>query len=105
KKRNPIIVYSLVFSSQARKEFLEAYYWYKDQSPGLGKRFEQVMDRQLQIIRKRPFLFQERKLDYRECVVPVFTFIIIYKLFPKENEILILSVFHTSRSPDNKYKK
>lgn len=96
-------MYDLVFSSRAEAEFIEAFYWYEERTPGVGRRFEQIVDQQLQLLKENPFVFQEINRTYRECVLPVFPFVIIYKCYLERNEILILSIFHTAQNPKDKF--
>jgi len=96
--------YSIIFHPKAEKEFLESVNWYENALWGLGDNFITETTVILKHIQNNPVLFQKKKLQLREAPVKNFPFIIIYKINEKENIIMILSVFHTSRNPGKKPK-
>src|SRR5699024_2702707 len=97
--------YTLIFHPEAEKEFIESRTWYEEKSTGLGLRFERIVEKQLTIIEDNPLLFAKKRKEFRECPVPVFPFVLVYKIYPQEKKILIISIFHTSRSPSKKQKR
>ena len=79
--------------------------WYETQQEGLGERFEQETEKQIEKIIANPLLYHLSKGNYRESLIDHFPFTIVYVLNKKENTIYISSVFHTSRNPKGKYRK
>ena len=81
----------------ARLEFDKAANWYEAQQPGLGAKFTQAVDGILSQIADRPYLHPIIHRDTRRQVVPVFPFCVYYRV--RKQEIVVLSIFHTSRDP------
>jgi plasmid stabilization system protein ParE len=96
--------YTVLFLAKARKELAASWSWYEDRKKGLGDRFiNVVMDKVLQI-GKTPDRYSKRIKNYYEAVVPVFPYLIIYRVNKKKKVVAIVSVFHTRRSPAKKLK-
>ena len=75
--------------------------FYESRSKGLGKRFFIYLKSYYKILKTNPEIFEVKKPPfYRELPMSKFPFVIIYEIF--ENEVLIHSVFHTSRNPNAK---
>lgn len=88
---------------KARTELLEAWEWYEDRQEGLGDRFkDQVFQKITQLI-QTPDRYPERKKSFREVRTDVFPYLIIYKIARKKRVVIIVSIFHTHRSPKKKY--
>jgi plasmid stabilization system protein ParE len=94
---------SLIQAPKAQKEILEAFKWYEEEQPGLGDRFANEVRKKIALILENP-LHYPLKGKYREIKIEVFPFLIIYKYNEPTNTIIVVSVFHTSRHPKNKYR-
>jgi len=86
---------------RAQKEILDAWEWYEDQQPGLGDRFKKELHKKIQYILGNPLHYPVKK-KYREALMDVFPYLIVFKIDKYKDQILILSVFHTSRHPKKK---
>lgn len=95
--------YTVRYNSKAEIEYYEAFDWYEKRSPGLGDRFEFFVENSIHYIVNNPFIYPDKKYNCRECCVENFPYLIIYKVYPELKIILIVSIFHTSRRPSNKY--
>ena len=93
-----------VLLDRARHELIEAWEWYEDKQTGLGDKFTKEVYDSINHIANHPKHFPERKRPYRESVVKIFPYVIIYRILEKEKLIAISSIFHTSRNPRKKYK-
>ncbi|EOR96541.1 hypothetical protein ADIARSV_0270 [Arcticibacter svalbardensis MN12-7] len=98
-------MYNIRFHPAAETEYLEAYQWYEERLEGLGQRFSHAVEKQISLISKKPEQYQLKKRDCRESKVEVFPYIIVFKMYPERNEILITAIFHTSRKPVKKFRK
>jgi plasmid stabilization system protein ParE len=96
-------IYGAIFSSRAQKEIAESWNWYEDRQPGLGDRFLKEITDHVHKIEQTPNRFPTRFKSYKETPVPVFPFLIIYRINEKKKIIRIVSIFHTSRNPKKKY--
>jgi plasmid stabilization system protein ParE len=95
--------FSLLVSSKAQKELELSWEWYEDRQQGLGDRFTTAVIQQLNTIVKNPEAFSVKHKTYREAKVPVFPFVIVYKVHNRRKLIEAISIFHTSRSAETKY--
>jgi plasmid stabilization system protein ParE len=96
-------IYRTIFSSKAQREIAESWNWYEDRQLGLGDRFLNEIAEHIRKIEQTPIKFPIRFKSYRETPVPVFPFLIIYRINEKKKIIRIVSIFHTSRNPTRKY--
>ena len=82
---------------EARAEFDQATDWYEQQRTGLGTAFvtrvRDVFDRIAADPQRHAMVYR----DVRKVLVPKFPYVVLYREAP--GEILIVSVFHTSRDP------
>ncbi len=94
--------YSVLFHPLAIVEYLDSVRWYENKMIGLGNDFVFEIENVIDLIEKKPKLFQIKKAGIREAIVKHFPYLIIYKIVEKEKHVQILSVFHTSRNPNLK---
>ena len=97
--------FSLTFHPKAEKEYLESVAWYEDALIGLGQEFVDEIETTFDHISKNPFLFPVKKIKHREAVVKKFPFVIVFVVDQKQLSVTILSVYHTSRNPGEKFRK
>ncbi len=96
--------YTVIFLSRALQELTEAWEWYENRKSGLGDEFKDRLINRVKNIKSYPERFPERKKAFREIKLKTFPYLIIYKIDNKRKVIAIVSVFHTSRNPNKKYK-
>ena len=96
------MIYSTEFLKKARLELAEAWEWYEDRQPGLGDRFKQHVFNCIQIIEQHPEQYPERRKNYREAIVKIFPYLVIYRIHKRKKVVAIVSVFHTRRKPRKK---
>ncbi|MEP6844662.1 MAG: type II toxin-antitoxin system RelE/ParE family toxin [Panacibacter sp.] len=97
--------YKTIFLARAKKELLDAWFWYEERQIGLGDRFRNEIFKRIQVIEQNPERFPERKRHYRETMIRTFPFLIIYRIDKKERQVIISSIFHGRRNPKKKYRK
>ncbi len=97
--------FTIILHPKAEKEYLDSVEWYEQSLIGLGEEFINEVGVVIKQIENNPFLFQKKKLQFREAVVKRFPYLIIYRINQKNMEIDILSVFHCSQNPNKKTKK
>jgi ParE toxin of type II toxin-antitoxin system, parDE len=59
---------------------MDAWQWYEDRQPGLGDRFKQEVFSCIHIIEKHPERYPERKKHYKEALVNIFPYLLIYRI-------------------------
>jgi toxin ParE1/3/4 len=82
----------------ARQEYDEAIDWYEQQA-GLGTMFIARVREVFQRIAANPRLHPKVYQDIRKAVVRKFPYTVLYQEEP--NEVIVVSVFHTSRDPSS----
>jgi plasmid stabilization system protein ParE len=96
--------FSAILSVRAQKEIISAWEWYEERQQGLGDRLIKELTHRIQLIEQNPGRYPTRYKSYKESPVPVFPFLIIYRLNKKKKLVRIVSVFHTSLNPQKKFK-
>jgi plasmid stabilization system protein ParE len=87
----------VVLLPEAQNEFDEAVDWYENQQPGLGADLLAAVREAIDQIRTSPRLHAIVHKEARMAIVPRFPYAVFYRIAP--NSIVVISVFHTSRSP------
>lgn len=95
------MVFKIKILPLAENEIDESIEFYENRSKGLGKQFLTYLKSHLQVLKTHPELFEIKKEPgYRELTLVKFPFVIIYEII--NDEVIIYSVFHTSRNPERK---
>jgi len=97
------MTFQTVWSTRSRNELDAAWQWYENKLHGLGDRFVEEVLTRIRTIEKEPLKAIQRKPPFRESMVKVFPYLIIYRIDNRNNVIFIQSVFHTKRNPRRKY--
>jgi plasmid stabilization system protein ParE len=87
----------VVLRRVAEGEFDDAIAWYEGQREGLGNEFRATIEDHFQQIADHPEWFTKVRGEVRRAVVRRFPFVIHFLV--EEERIVVLSVFHTSRDP------
>lgn len=96
---------TLKILEDADREYAEAAEWYEKQKEGLGERFIDVIQRRLRIIQQYPERYPRKKGDFREAVVKIFPYVVVYTFYKRKKMVVINSIFHTRRNPRMKYRR
>lgn len=93
-------MYSLKIDIDAFKDIQQTVEWYELQLKGLGQRYKQQTKKQINSLKKDPYLFSIKYNEIRCRKIEKFPFLIHYKIDEEQKFILVFAVFHTSRSPE-----
>lgn len=63
------------------------------------------VNKRLNEIAQHPDRFAKRKGNYREVVIAVFPYVIIYEILEKGQIVFVSYIFHVKRNPRLKYKR
>ncbi|MBD3614976.1 MAG: type II toxin-antitoxin system RelE/ParE family toxin [Gracilimonas sp.] len=89
----------MILTPQAENDFEDAYSWYENQDPGLGKEFARCVDVKLTSILRVPHQYQ---LIYentvRRALVGRFPFSIYF--VDEEDSVTVFAVLHQHRNPE-----
>jgi len=91
--------HQISFIKQALFDIEEAVLWYEEQREGLSFDFELCLDAGLAEISRNPDSFQKKHKEIRILFISRFPYGIHYVV--RNSEIIVIAVFHTSRSPKN----
>jgi plasmid stabilization system protein ParE len=95
----------LNYSQKAREEFKDAVEWYEEKEDGLGTDLEKEILDKVEMITKYPLRYPVKRGDYRQTLIKRFPYLIVYRYNKMKHQITIISFFHTSRNPKNKYRQ
>ena len=87
----------VAFDPDARAEFLAAVEYYEESQVGLGRRFREAVETEVESIGAMPFRFRVLHAPFRRCLIPKFPYSIIFAIEP--NFVLIMAVAHAKRKP------
>jgi toxin ParE1/3/4 len=93
----------VVFIKEALLDVEEIVLWYEDQRKGLSYDFELCLEVGIHEIQRNPDAFQKRYKSVKIRFIQRFPYGIHYII--EKNKIIVLGVFHTSRSPKNWLKR
>jgi toxin ParE1/3/4 len=96
-------VYKIHFIKEALFDIEDVVLWYEEQRIGLSYDFELCLEAGIDTILRNPTAFQKRYKNIKVRFISRFPFGIHYRV--EENEITVIGVFHTSRSPKNWSKR
>ncbi len=96
-------MHKISFTKEALFDLEDIVVWYEEQRIGLSHDFELCLEVGVAEISRNPNHFQKRYKKVKVRFISRFPFGIHYLI--KENEVVILGVFHTSRSPKNWSKR
>ena len=85
--------HATILSSRAQKEITEAWNWYEDRQPGIGDRFLRDVRVRIEKIEQSPERYPTRFRSYKETPVPVFPFLIIYRINKGKNSLELFQYF------------
>lgn len=90
---------SLILTEKAEKDLDDAYQWYEEQEPGLGKEFIRSVDTKIANITRHPLNHPVVQNEIvRRALVNRFPFSIYFE--NEEELITIFAILHQRRSPD-----
>ena len=94
--------YKLILHELAIEEAKEAYEYYEIKQIGLGERFNNEVEKRIEIIQNNPKHFRKFKKDIRQLKIDIFPYVLVYKILGET--ILLQCIFHTSRNPKLKIR-
>ena len=97
------MIYRIQFTKDALLDIEDIVVWYEEQREGLSYDFELCLEAGINEISRIPSAFQKRYKHVKIRFISRFPYGIHYLM--KENEIIIIGIFHTSRSPKNWSKR
>lgn len=95
------MAYNIVVDPNAISDITESIDWYNNTVPGLGLKYYKQLQFVFKTISKNPYLFSVRYKNHRTAVVKKFPHMVHYFIDTEKDLVVVTSVLHTSRKPDN----
>src|SRR5689334_17888871 len=89
--------YQVVPQTEAQQEIQEAYQWYKNKQPGLGRDFLLALDERFATIERDPTAYPVVYKEVRRALLRRFPYGLYYII--DRMTIVVLACFHASRDP------
>jgi plasmid stabilization system protein ParE len=96
-------MHKIQFTKETLFDIEAVVIWYEEQRLGLSYDFELCLEAGIEEVLRNPEAFQKRYKQVKIRFISRFPFGIHYVII--ENQITIIGVFHTSRSPKNWSKR
>ena len=96
-------MYKIHFVKEALFDIEDIVLWYEEQRMGLSYDFELCLEAGVDAILRNPDAFQKKYRNIKVRFISRFPYGIHYRF--EKNEIIVIGVFHTSRSPKNWSKR
>jgi mRNA-degrading endonuclease RelE of RelBE toxin-antitoxin system len=97
--------YKIELHPEAIEELKDSYQWYEERSEGLGVRFISSLNKRLNEIAEYPERYTKKKGNYREALIDVFPYVVIYEVLKLKKVVFVSYIFHAKRNPKLKYKR
>ncbi|QBN19064.1 type II toxin-antitoxin system RelE/ParE family toxin [Flavobacterium nackdongense] len=86
--------------TDALNDIEETFEWYEMQSKGLGLRYKNQVKKQINALKKNPYLFSIKYNQIRCRKIEKFPFLIHFLINENTKFVTVFAVFHTSRNPE-----
>lgn len=96
-------MHKLRFVKEALFDVEDIVLWYEEQRVGLSYDFELCLEAGIDTILRNPNAFQKKYKNVKILFISRFPYGIHYRF--ENEEIIVLGIFHTSRSPKNWSKR
>lgn len=93
--------FQVIILEKAFQEIKNARNYYENNQINLGTSFTKEVFSILEILESNPLLFPIKFDNIREAVIKKFPFVVVFEVLTN-NEIIVLSVFHFRRNPNDK---
>ena len=92
--------FQLKIDTDALNDIQETFEWYEIQLKGLRLRYKNQAKKQINSLKKDPYLFSIKYNEIRCRKIDKFPFLIHYLINENTNSVTVFAVFHTSRNPE-----
>jgi plasmid stabilization system protein ParE len=95
--------YVILFQPKALAEYEEAVTWYRNNSIEAAENFKVAVEERLTALKSEPDRYRNTYKEFYEIALNKYPYILIYLIDETKKNVIISSVFHTKRNPDNKF--
>ncbi|MBN2890677.1 MAG: type II toxin-antitoxin system RelE/ParE family toxin [Bacteroidales bacterium] len=97
------MIYKVEITDEAKADLKEGIIWYKNKNSNLVEDFVSKVEKAVKTISENPLQFVALYKNSRKFKIDRFPYNIIYII--KEEKVIIFSIMHTSRNPQNWQKR
>ena len=90
--------FKIVIEPRALSDAQSAIDYYNEKQIGLGKKFNNALDKHILSLSKNPF-YQLKYKDYRALPIKKFPYLIIFFIDEKTDTVFITAIFNTNQNP------
>ncbi len=94
------MAYLLEIKQEAKDDIVKGFLWYESKKEGLGTKLVSEIESVIEYIGIYPFHYQIRTKSFREAVLKIFPFVVVYEV--NQNKVIVYSVFPTRKNPSSK---
>lgn len=91
--------YSVHFFESVKLDIRQAKEWYKNQNPGLEKRFALEIKKAIARLQKNPKIYEIRYKNIRSVFTAAFPYAIYFFIDDELSQIVIIAILHQARNP------
>lgn len=91
--------YNVKIEPEALADIQQITDWYNQQQPGLGRRFQKTIIKQVDNLNKNPHIHTVRYKQIRCALVKKFPYMVHFYINDNTDTIEVLAVISTSRNP------
>jgi plasmid stabilization system protein ParE len=96
--------YKALLMPRAFKERNEIIIWYAERSHDATKNFIKEFGETIDKICSVPYQYRNVHKNFREILMKKYPYYLVYLIDEENAHVRILTVYHTSRNPKNKYR-
>lgn len=91
--------YTIKIDVEAFDDITDASDWYELQSTGLGVKYKSQVVKQVNSLKKNPYLYSEKYHKIHCLKINKFPFLVHFKIDETKKLVTVFAVLHTSRNP------
>ena len=99
------MAYSYIISRIAANEYGDAFNWYEERSILASDAFMVSVQNAIEAVCKNPYRYRNTYKKFREITLKKYPFNLIFYIDEESKLIIVISIYHHKRNPENKYHK
>ena len=96
-------MFRIEIGETAQNMLQDAWWWYEQQLPGLGNRFENEVYATIEKLKFTPFHYSFINDNYRQVLLKHFPYKIIFEIF--ERDVIVFAIYHTNQDQEKSFDR
>ena len=93
------MLFTIITTTNARKDIQQAIDWENSRSPNLGERFLEYLSLKINVLSTTPLIGSIRYENVRCTATDVFQYLIHYTVDAESQQIVVMRVLHMKQKP------